>query len=234
VELLLFLGPPVLIAIGLVAIGVRTLRAAGLPLDASVAWSIGAGVSAAIAYVVFGFDLLVYGLAEGGPQYTDDSPYIEYHEALRDDGDAIAVGCCYALFAGVIALVAGAVTHKRPGPLAVLAVLAALAAIALPGLVSSMLPRTELAALPVVGLEVLLPRAADGAEPVVRDVVERGSGRDAAIGVALRGVVDEPAGRAHPELCGDGLVHGARKGSVRLPLCGSTGRIPGRSSTRVR
>ena len=59
-------------------------------------------------------------------------------------------------------------------------------------------------ALALVGLEVPLARSADRAEPVVRDVREGGAGRDAAVGVALLGVVDEPAGGADPLL---GLRH---------------------------
>ena len=49
---------------------------------------------------------------------------------------------------------------------------------------------------------VILAGAADRAEPVARDVLERGARRDAAVGVALRRVVDEPAGLADPLLCG--------------------------------
>jgi hypothetical protein len=64
--------------------------------------------------------------------------------------------------------------------------------------------------LALVLLEVLLPSAADRAEPVVRDVLERGSGRDAAVGIALRGVIDEAAGGADPLLGGQRLAHERR------------------------
>jgi adenosylmethionine-8-amino-7-oxononanoate aminotransferase len=52
--------------------------------------------------------------------------------------------------------------------------------------------------------EVDLARAADGAEPVAGDVLEGGAGRDAAVGVAGGGVVDEPARLADPLLNGLG------------------------------
>src|SRR5215217_152258 len=55
-------------------------------------------------------------------------------------------------------------------------------------------------ALLVEQREVRLARAADGAEPVARDVLEGRSGRDATVGVALGGVVDEAAGLADPLL----------------------------------
>jgi adenosylmethionine-8-amino-7-oxononanoate aminotransferase len=47
--------------------------------------------------------------------------------------------------------------------------------------------------LVLVGDEVALAGAAHGTEPRVGDVVERGPRRDAAVGVTLGGVVDEPA-----------------------------------------
>src|SRR3954463_5758799 len=50
----------------------------------------------------------------------------------------------------------------------------------------------------LVDLEVPLAGPADRAEPVVRDVLEGGAGRNAAIGVALGRVIDEPARRADP------------------------------------
>ena len=50
----------------------------------------------------------------------------------------------------------------------------------------------------LVGDEVLLARAADRAEPVVGDLLERGAGRDAAVGIALGRVVDEAARLADP------------------------------------
>ena len=43
------------------------------------------------------------------------------------------------------------------------------------------------------GGEVLLSRAAHRAEPGLGDVLERGAGRDPSVGVAIGGVVDEPA-----------------------------------------
>ena len=61
--------------------------------------------------------------------------------------------------------------------------------------------------LGLVGHEVDLAGAADGAVPVRRDVLERGPGRDAPVGIALGGVVDEPAGLADPQLRGFG-AHG--------------------------
>ena len=54
----------------------------------------------------------------------------------------------------------------------------------------------------LVEREVGLARAADGAEPVGGDVVEGGAGGDAAVRVALGGVVDEPARLADPLLNG--------------------------------
>src|SRR3954447_8687232 len=56
------------------------------------------------------------------------------------------------------------------------------------------------AGLVLVGGEVGLAGAADGAEPVTGDVLERGSGRDAAIRVPVGGVVDEAAGLTDPLL----------------------------------
>src|SRR3954454_5526419 len=56
------------------------------------------------------------------------------------------------------------------------------------------------AGLVLVELEVGLAGAAHGAEPVVGDVLEGGAGRDAAVRVAVGGVVDEPAGLADPLL----------------------------------
>src|SRR5262249_7396625 len=65
-------------------------------------------------------------------------------------------------------------------------------------------PRTRSggAGVLVLGLEVGLTGAADGAEPGVGDVLERGSGRNASVGISLVGVIDEPARRADPELLG--------------------------------
>src|SRR6478735_9058874 len=57
----------------------------------------------------------------------------------------------------------------------------------------------------VVGFEVALARAAHRAEPVVRDILERGARGDSAVGIAVRRVVDEPAGRADPRLRGPGV-----------------------------
>src|SRR3954463_5384150 len=45
----------------------------------------------------------------------------------------------------------------------------------------------------VVGGEVFLAGAADGAEPVTGDVLERGAAGDAAVGIAVGRVVDEAA-----------------------------------------
>ena len=81
--------------------------------------------------------------------------------------------------------------------------------------------RSTSSALLVVGLEVGLAGAADRAEPVVRDVVECGAGRDAAVGVALGRVVDEPARGADPELLG-------------LGRCSRAGRFQPRAATRDR
>ena len=61
----------------------------------------------------------------------------------------------------------------------------------------------------LVRLEVFLASAADRTEPVVGDLLERRPGRDAAVGVAHLGVVDEAAGDADPLLRGDGLAHRA-------------------------
>src|SRR5437867_9713451 len=54
--------------------------------------------------------------------------------------------------------------------------------------------------LVLVGLEVGLARAADRAEPVVGDVLECGSRRYPAVGIALVRVVDEAARGADVEL----------------------------------
>src|SRR3954447_19789102 len=59
----------------------------------------------------------------------------------------------------------------------------------------------------LVGREVALARAAHGTEPGVRDVLERGPRRDAAVGVAVGRVVDEPAGLADVALRGTRLAH---------------------------
>src|SRR3989442_4389173 len=99
--------------------------------------------------------------------------------------------------------------------------------------------------LAVVGAEVALARAAHRTHPVVRDVLEGGPRWDAAIGVTVRGVVDEPARLAHPEL---GLLlpgpdlHAAKGykadlayiGRSRVATWTSTGRRPTRSSTSGR
>src|SRR3954451_9346076 len=56
---------------------------------------------------------------------------------------------------------------------------------------------------------------ADGAEPVPGDVLELRSGRDAAVGIADRGVVDEAAALADPESRFRGRGHtGSLEGSV--------------------
>ena len=60
----------------------------------------------------------------------------------------------------------------------------------------------------LVGHEVGLAGAADRAVPVGRDVLERGPGRDPAVGIALGGVVDEPARLADPLLDGFGAHAG--------------------------
>jgi len=88
--------------------------------------------------------------------------------------------------------------------------------------------------LALVDLEVALARAADGAEPVVRDVLERGARRDPAIGISLGGVVDEPAGGADVELLGRHGRGSLAVGGVRLAPCASTDRHPARSSIRAR
>ena len=91
-------------------------------------------------------------------------------------------------------------------------------------------------ARPSVGREVGLARAADRAEPVVGDVLERRAGRDAAVGVALGGVVDEPAGLADPLLRQFCVASWA----ARVPLAsqwlsvGSSPRARARSSTPAR
>src|SRR5436309_1421829 len=50
----------------------------------------------------------------------------------------------------------------------------------------------------LVGREVLLTSAADGTEPRLRYLLESRAGRDAAVRIPLRRVVDEPARLAHP------------------------------------
>ena len=76
-------------------------------------------------------------------------------------------------------------------------------------------PRVGLS-LVLVGCEVLLAGAADGTEPGVGDLLERGARRDAAVGVALFGVVDESAGFADPAR-GGGLGRHALEGSYTFP-----------------
>src|SRR5688500_3693347 len=56
----------------------------------------------------------------------------------------------------------------------------------------------------LVEREVGLAGAADRAEPVRGDVVERCAGGDPAVGITLRRVVDESAGLADPLLSGFG------------------------------
>src|SRR4051795_10039889 len=68
----------------------------------------------------------------------------------------------------------------------------------------------------LVGGEVALARAAHGTEPGVRDVLERGPGRDPAVGVAVGRVVDEPAGLADPLLHGGALTHVGLNGTGRV------------------
>jgi CO/xanthine dehydrogenase FAD-binding subunit len=51
-------------------------------------------------------------------------------------------------------------------------------------------------------LEVALACAADGAEPVVRNIRELGARRYSAVRIALGGVVDEPARDADEALTG--------------------------------
>jgi hypothetical protein len=65
--------------------------------------------------------------------------------------------------------------------------------------------------LALVGDEVLLAGAADGADPVARDVLESGAGGHAAVGVALFRVVDESAGLADPLLLNSRLAHRAER-----------------------
>src|SRR5215216_921938 len=48
--------------------------------------------------------------------------------------------------------------------------------------------------------KVLLSRPADRANPVVGNLIEGRTAGDSPVGVALLGVVDEPAGRAEPFL----------------------------------
>src|SRR3954454_20495976 len=57
----------------------------------------------------------------------------------------------------------------------------------------------------LVGREVGLPGAAVRAEPITGNVVEGRAGRDSAVGVALSGIVDEPARLADP------LLNGSRR-----------------------
>src|SRR5512139_348791 len=73
----------------------------------------------------------------------------------------------------------------------------------------------------LVGLEVRLASAADRAEPVVGDVLERRAGGDASVRVALGGVVDEAARGAHPAL-GGGVAH--RAGTVAWAFMAEFGR----------
>src|SRR3954469_11814103 len=83
---------------------------------------------------------------------------------------------------------------------------------------------TPVSRLVLVGDEVLLACAADGAVPSVGDVVEGRPRGDAAVGVALRGVVDEPAGLADPP--GHGRARAAHvRASVRNRLGGRLGRV---------
>src|SRR5688500_10690014 len=60
------------------------------------------------------------------------------------------------------------------------------------------LSAVTLVRLALEGREIGLPRAADRAVPVLGDVLERRPRIDAAVGVALFGVVDETAGLADP------------------------------------
>src|SRR4051812_46699322 len=72
--------------------------------------------------------------------------------------------------------------------------------------------------------EVLFPRAAHGAHPVVGDLLERRTRRDAPVRVALVGVVDESARLADPLLLGGDLAHGRDRlrtpPLVVWPACG--------------
>src|ERR1700710_989662 len=81
------------------------------------------------------------------------------------------------------------------------------------------IPRPRLV---LVRLEVALARSADRAEPVVRDVLERGARRDAAVGIAVGRVVDEPARGADPLLRGPALGLGHR--AVAYPAVEDIGR----------
>src|SRR5215210_480358 len=62
----------------------------------------------------------------------------------------------------------------------------------------------------LVGAEIGLAGPADGAEPVVGDLLERRPRRDAAVWIAVGGVVDEPARLADP------LLGGTRRGHALI------------------
>src|ERR1700744_1233619 len=76
----------------------------------------------------------------------------------------------------------------------------------------------------LVRREVGLASAAHRTEPGVGDVLELGAGRDPAIGVALFGVVDEPARLAH-------LFNG--RGSLAITYALGSGREQRRPGARV-
>src|SRR6185295_19673867 len=73
------------------------------------------------------------------------------------------------------------------------------------------------------GPEVARPRSADGAEPVLGDVLEARAGRDPAVGVADRGVVDEPTALADPEGRLGGRGHRRKLRAQALPKSTATG-----------
>ena len=124
----------------------------------------------------------------------DDAGGWSLGDAVDDAGKVLSVT------AGVL-LVSAAVL----GPLAILAALIWLAAPRAQRACGASERSTRRSALLLVGLEVRLAGAADGAEPVVGDLLEGGARRDAAVRIALLGVVDEAAGGADPELSGLGL-----------------------------
>ena len=82
--------------------------------------------------------------------------------------------------------------------------------------------------------EVALARAAHRAEPLARDVLEGGAGRDAAVGVAVLGVVDEPAGLADERwVVGSLIARSVRAAAVRRRDSGAGDRPTARSGEEL-
>jgi hypothetical protein len=106
-------------------------------------WALVPAFVSLAAWVVFAYDSLVYSIGENGPYYYPFSTYVEYREALRGHLMSAIVGAGYALLAGAISVAAVTFAVRSDRRRASLVAVVTCLAIGLPGLVPSLLPRSE-------------------------------------------------------------------------------------------